>query len=405
MKKATKSLTFSCQVYYPDEQSTSQLFTLAMERLAIRGYKVKVFCGFPDKSYQNTVSRLQVHNGVEVERLGFRLSSRKNYLNRALCYASYMICLFPKLLFAEAGTRFFAVTNPPFLAWVLALVSLIRRHRFTFMFLDLHPEGMIVLESLSGQVWYVRLWKYLNGLSYRRADKLLVLGRDMVPILSNGYGIKNEIFRYVPHWSALEFKKPMSFSASKFPQIWGVSDSFVVQYSGNMGLWHDIDAFVMAAKKLESHINIQFVFVGDGVRKKRAMSLAREIGVKNIHWKEFVPLSELSESLAACHLALISLNKNLEGVAVPCKLYGILASGRPAIAQVPEKSEVAMTVLENRCGLVVKPGDIEGLVDAIYKLSIDRTAVEQMSIAAFKAYTEFYQIENAVNILERELFY
>jgi glycosyltransferase involved in cell wall biosynthesis len=167
-----------------------------------------------------------------------------------------------------------------------------------------------------------------------------------------------------------------------------------------MGLWHDIETFVRAAKRLDSHQDIQFIFVGGGMRKKRALDLAREIGIKNIHWKEFVPLNELSESLAGCHLALISLNQNLEGVAVPCKLYGILASGRPTIAQVPAKSEVAMTVIENCCGLVIEPGDVEGLADAIYRLSKDMESVRAMSLAAFKAYSKNYKIIDNIGFIQ-----
>lgn len=364
---------------------------------------MKVLCGFPEKSYQNKVSRYEIHNDVVIERLGFRLSSKKSFLSRALSYASYMACLLPKLIFASSGSCLFAVTNPPFLSWIMALTSFIRRQPFIFMFLDLHPEGLIALGSLSDQVWYVRLWKYFNGLSYRRAERLLVLGRDMIPILSRSYGLKVEVFKYIPHWSASESEKPISFSESKFPELWGLSDRFVVQYSGNMGLWHDIDTFVRAAKSLESHRKVQFVFIGGGMRKDRALNLANELGVINIHWKEFVPLSELSESLAACHLALVSLNHNLEGVAVPSKLYGILASGRPIIAQVPFRSEVAMTVLENHCGLVIEPGDVEGLANAIYKLSNDMDAVDLMSEASFNAYCNNYQINDAVNIFEKEL--
>jgi len=397
-----KSLIFSCQLYYPDSQSTSQLFTAVMEGLALRGHEVKVFCGFPNGAYKNKIPRYEICNGVVIERLGLRLSSKRSFINRALSYTSYMACLLPKLILTNGDCRFFAVTNPPFLAWILSMACLINRKKFIFMFLDLHPEGLIALGALPEKTWYVRLWKYLNGLSYRRAEKLFVLGRDMIPILSRNYRLERSIFRYIPHWSASESKSPISFSESKFPKIWGVSDSFVVQYSGNMGLWHDVDTFVRAAKILELHKEIQFVFVGDGIRKEKAINLSREINVQNIHWKEFVPLNELSESLAGCHLALISLNKNLEGVAVPSKLYGILASGRPVIAQVPQKSEVAITVLENGCGVVVEPGDAKGLADVIYRLSRDVSAVDLMSAAAYNSYCD---AQKAIDIFERELLY
>lgn len=404
MKKIKGSLIFCCQVYYPDEQSTSQLFTGIMEGLALRGYDIKVFCSYPGNQGNQNFSSVETHNGVLIERIGFQLATKKNLFVRALAYLSYLVGLVPKLIFAPKNVEIFAVTNPPFLVWVCAFVSIFRKSSFIFMFLDVHPEGLISLGKLSASAWYVRLWKYLNRISYSKAKKLLVLGRDMIHLLANEYDLSKTCFEYVPHWSAAKVENPIPFSSSKFPKIWGLSDSFVVQYSGNMGLWHDIDTFVRAAKILQQYANIQFVLIGGGIRREKAIHLANRIGVGNIHWKDFVPLRELSESLAACHLALISLNDNLEGVAVPCKLYGILASGRPVIAQVPQHSEVAMCVLDNNCGVVVPPGDAESLAEVIYKLSLDKSSRDAMSVAAFHAYCTHYQIETAINAFEKEFF-
>jgi colanic acid biosynthesis glycosyl transferase WcaI len=404
MKNNKKSLIFACQVYYPDEQSTSQLFTGLMERLVIKGYKVSVLCGFPSDNKYNNIPRHQFHNGVSIERLGLRLPSKKSLIIRALVYVSFLLQIFPKVIFAPKDSELFAVTNPPFLAWIMSVASFFRRKTFIFMFLDLHPEGLIALGKLSKNAWYVGLWKWFNQLSYARSKKLLVLGRDMIPLLLNEYDLDASVIKYIPHWSASELKEPINFSDSKFPLIWGMSDSFVVQYSGNMGLWHDIDTFVRAADALKIYKNIQFVFVGGGIQKKKAMDLAMTLGLTNIRWHDFVLLHELSESLAACHLALISLNENLEGIAVPSKLYGILASGRPVIAQVPLASEVAMTVIENNCGVVVKPGDAKALATVIYNLSVDMNAVEIMSKASFRAYSKYYQLENAVIAFEKEIF-
>lgn len=405
MTKTKRSVLFSCQVFTPDEGSTSQLFTPVMQEFAHRGYGVTVLCGFPDAEGGSQCVRHETYSGISIRRLGLRLSAKKNFVNRFFSYTSYLVCIFPQILFAPRETCLFAVTNPPFLAWILALASFLRGQSFNFMFLDLHPEGLVALGRLNQQAWMVRAWKYLNGVSYRRAQKLFVLGRDMIPILSESYGIKKTVFRYIPHWSPSESNGSISFSSSRYPEMWGVSNCFVIQYSGNMGLWHDIDTFIRAAKLLEQYKHIQFIFIGGGIRRNKAMNLASELGISNIHWKDFVPLSELSESLAACHLALISLNKDLEGVAVPCKLYGILASGRAVIAQVPKKSEVAITVLEHNCGVVVEPGDFKGLADIIYKLSNNLNAVQLMSSAAFRAYLENYQIKNAVDAFEEGLFH
>ena len=53
---------------------------------------------------------------------------------------------------------------------------------------------------------------------------------------------------------------------------------------------------------------------------------------------------------------------------MPGKLYGIMASGRPAIFVGPEESESGETVLEAQCGVVVDPasdGAAEQIVETV----------------------------------------
>ena len=108
-----------------------------------------------------------------------------------------------------------------------------------------------------------------------------------------------------------------------------------------------------------------------------------------------VPFEDLKHSLAACHVSLVSLSAGLEGVAVPCKLYGILASGRAVVAQVPEKSEVAMCVQENKCGVVTPPGNVDHLKNMLLYLKGNTKITKGMGDNAFTAYQEYYTLHTA----------
>jgi glycosyltransferase involved in cell wall biosynthesis len=209
------------------------------------------------------------------------------------------------------------------------------------------------------------------------------------------YKMPAEKVVYAPLWSPVEkggIHKPEETLLGKRLDIKG---KFVVQYSGNMGLWHDLETIVRAAKILESNKNIHFVLIGDGMRKAKAKILAETYGLGNITWLPFQPLAHLEDSLACCHLALISQREGMCGVAVPCKLYGILAAGRPILAQVPHASETALTILEEKCGLVVAPGDETALADAINDMASKTALVEKMGRAARNAYTSKYTLESA----------
>ena len=327
----------------------------------------------------------------------------KNIIFRGFAYVSFLAEVTCRLMFVPSDTKWLGVTNPPFVAWSMAFASWFRRRRYHYFFLDLHPEGLIALGLLKSNTWYVKLWLFFNHLSYNRVERLFVLGRDMIPLISEKYSQPKSKFHYLPHWSAVESADPISFEDSAFMKKWNLQSKFVVQYSGNMGLWHDIENFVLAAKRLEEKPHIQFVFIGGGRRRNQAELLASELGCANIQWHDFVELEDLSESLAACHVSLISLRAGLEGVAVPCKLYGILAAGRAVVAQVPIESEVALTVNEHECGVVVPPGDVDELVRVLKLLSNNLSEVDSMGRNAFAAYENHYRLENAILNLKSEL--
>jgi len=135
--------------------------------------------------------------------------------------------------------------------------------------------------------------------------------------------------------------------------------------------------------------------IGGGRRKAGGMKLAAERGVECMTWLDFQPRNSLSDSLACASVALISQRNGLEGMAVPCKLYGILASGRAVVAAVPQDCEVAHVIREHECGVVVPPDDPQALANAIRHLASTPADVRSMGSKAFAAYQERYSLAAA----------
>ncbi|MGI8824413.1 MAG: glycosyltransferase family 4 protein [Chloroflexota bacterium] len=397
---------FVCLDFYPDDQAASQLFTDLMVRLAQRGTKITVLCGFPMGVPRNSGADIRRHEtlaGISIHRCGFHIKNKHRLAGRAVLYGSFLVHAAWKLLGVNRETFVFGVTSPPFCAHLLWATSRLAGFRYGYMFLDLFPEALIALGKLSPRSPLTRAWKHLNGVSYRSAARLGVLGRDMIPVLRSAYGIDAWRVRYIPHWSAAEVSRPVSFRENDLARRLGLDDKFVVQYSGNMGLLHDIDALVRAADQLRDDARIHFLFIGKGRRRQAAEELTRELGLRNVTWLTFVPRDQLNETLSCCHAALVSLRASMEGVAVPSKLYGILAFGRPVVAQVPAASEIAMVIREEGCGLVAVPGDVEELASAIRTLSSSPMLAEEMGARAFAAYQRAYTVEHAVSAFQNLL--
>ena len=65
------------------------------------------------------------------------------------------------------------------------------------------------------------------------------------------------------------------------------------------------------------------------------------------------------------------MRAEMTGIVVPGKLYGAMASGRPTLFVGPDHCESADTVRQAECGLTLRLGDVDGLVEALTRLADD----------------------------------
>ena len=383
---------FLCQVFPPDPQSTSQLFGALIPKMVTAESPLEVWSAMPPIP---GTPRDETKTGRRVRRLGLVDRGRQSSWQRLASYASYSLGVARQFLKLPPGTKVVAVTNPPFLPVWIWLLSKLRACEYRLVLLDLYPEGLEKIGWLKPRGVIARLWSFGNRHAYAGARQISVLGRDMKRLITDHYGIPEKKIDWIPHWSAVEAPAPAAMAESQILRRLGLGSKWVVQYSGNMGLWHDIDNIVRAAALLEDQPAIHFLLAGQGIRRPGAESLCRELGLRNVTWMDPVLLAQLEDLLAGCQAALISQNEGLLGVAVPCKLYGILASGRPVLAAVPTGCETALVVKEEECGEVIPPHDPAALAECIHNWSRNPGWVAQMGANARAAYENRYTLEHA----------
>src|SRR5205823_7936865 len=72
-------------------------------------------------------------------------------------------------------------------------------------------------------------------------------------------------------------------------------------------------------------------------------------------YRGYFTREQLSYSLSIADVHLISLRREFVGISVPGKLYGIMASARPALFVGPLTCESAETIVQCQCGFVIDP--------------------------------------------------
>jgi glycosyltransferase involved in cell wall biosynthesis len=147
---------------------------------------------------------------------------------------------------------------------------------------------------------------------------------------------------------------------------------------------------------MRSSSQLHFLFIGFGGKKAWLKQAVEDRGLKNVSILDYQTRSELSYSLNACDISIISLAEGMAGVSVPSRIYNVMAAGKPIIAVADAYSEVALVVKENDVGWVVPPGDVDGLCVAILEAKADPNLLVQMGQRARNAAETKYSFE-AVN--------
>jgi glycosyltransferase involved in cell wall biosynthesis len=185
---------------------------------------------------------------------------------------------------------------------------------------------------------------------------------------------------------------------SRFRALHGIQ-GFVVLYSGNFGRYHDFDTILDAAKALDKKATdnraarVQFVLVGSGAQKSHIAHRIKDEKIGNVRLFDFVSKEDYADLLATADVSLVTLEPGMEGLCVPSKFYSILASGRPAVAAVSPRSEVARVIDEAQCGVHLSQGDAPQLVDILTFLASHPAEVERMGRNARRVLEERYSTQ------------
>ncbi len=351
------------QYYAPDEASTAQLLSDVGAGLVAAGHEVAAVCC--NRSYTDPSRRYPARetiDGVEVTRASATGFGRGSTLGRVTDYASFLAGAAARLVLRRRPDVVISLSTPPMVALLGWLAARLRRARTIYWVMDVYPDlayelGVIERGALAG-----RLLDRISRFQLGHSDRVVVLGELMAERLP-AVGERPPLV--VHNWADGDTIRPRPLAGNELRREWGWDGSFVVLYSGNMGLAHEFDTVLDAAGLLADEPDVRFAFVGGGPRRGAVEQEVRRSGLSNVEFRPYVARERLGESLTAGDLHLVTLRPAAVGLLVPSKIYGILAAGRPTLYVGPPVGEVAEIVRGGQCGVCVDVGDARRLAAAV----------------------------------------
>ncbi len=362
--------TLCCQLFYPEMVSTGQTLTELAEVLSDMGVQLDVLCGPATvlKQTQRIPNTLSYH-GIDIRRVWGTTFSKLSLVGRVINQVTYTLSMFWALLWDKKRTPLVVLTNPPFLGIVCALISRLYARPMIYVIFDVYPETAIACGLIDKNSLIAKMWRTLNQFCFHTSRSIVVLGRCMKTVIEAQL-CKNDLpkLHHIHMWTDDNLLRKAPHIPNIFRKKWGLEDTFVLLYSGNMGRFHDMETFIKSAEILA---DVSFVFVGEGQKKQWCEHYAATKNLKNCQFHSYVKRDELPDLMGMADIGLVSLLPAQVGLSVPSKTFGLMAAGVPIVAVMPETSEIALILTENHCGSVIEPGNINGFIKAINSLRDD----------------------------------
>lgn len=368
MEDTKKKLLVYAHYYHPDVASTGQILKELCEGM-LDEFDITVICTVP--SYTGTVEECYKKekyyheniNGVQVLRVAVPEFSKENKKSRIKNLVAYSFRAVLATLKLPKQDYIFTISQPPILGGVLGVLGKwLKGGKLIYNIQDFNPEQTMAV-GYSKNKAILNIAMMVDKFSCRQADKVIVVGRDMQETLRNRFNNKNVPRNvFINNWIDEKEIYPLPENNEKvlaFKKKYELKNKTVIMYSGNIGLYYDLENLIKVIERFKDRNDVVFAFIGDGTKKKDIETYASEHNMDNVKFIPYQDKSELIYSLNAGDVHWVVNAKGIKGISVPSKLYGVMAAGKTVFGVLEESSEARLIIEDCNCGVCIEPGDYD----------------------------------------------
>lgn len=407
-----KRLLVYAHYFYPDVASTGQILTELCEGLQ-NEFDITVICVVP--SYDGKVHDFyrkkrifsERYKNINVTRVRVPEFNKGNKISRIKNILAYFFNAIYATFKVGKQDIVFSISQPPIIGGILGVIGkIIKRAKFVYNIQDFNPEQTMAI-GYSKNKLLLNLSMYLDKFTCRRSDKIIVVGRDMQETLNKRFRNKKVPKSVViNNWIDEKQIYPLPEDFNKvieFKNRYGLQNKFVFMYSGNIGLYYDLENIIKVIANFKNIDDIVFVFVGDGSIKQKLVNFVESNEINNVKFIPYQKKEDLIYSLNAADIHIVTNAKGIKGISVPSKIYGVMAAGKTVLGVLEEGSEARRIIEESNCGFCCNPGDYKGIEKLISKILKEKSNIKSIGLNGRKFIERNFTKDLSIKAYRRNL--
>ena len=324
-------------------------------------------------------------NGVQLLRVRVPEFKKNDKISRIKNILSYFIRAILMTFMIGPQDFVFSISQPPILGGLLGVLGKwIKRAKFIYNIQDFNPEQTIAVEYIKNRL-ILKIMMALDKFSCKHSNLVITVGRDLVQRMDMRFKNRNMPKTImINNWIDEKNIYPLSSENEKivaFKKEFGLENKFVIMYSGNIGLYYDLENLIKVLKsfrkgythsgiweegpKTADGRDVVFAFIGAGSVLDNLVLYVKKHQFKNIVFIPYQNKENLIYSLNAGDVHWCVNAKGIKGVSVPSKVYGIMAVAKPILGVLEMGTEIRCLIEDACCGICCEPGEYEKVKENI----------------------------------------
>lgn len=343
-----KNITIIGINYFPEDSAIGLYTTQKAEYLSNKGYNVTLITGFPyypqwriSKDYKTKPFFFkETINGVNLLRFKQYVPSNPTFFKRVIHLLSFTLGSFINLFKTPKPDLIISIV--PFTSSILLGWFLKFRYRSKFWVHIQDFEFDAAAQSgLSFKIpVFLKILYYIEKKLLDSAHVASTISFGMLKKLSQKTSSERV---FLPNW--IDEKKTPTLPG---PHPFLKSKKTKILYSGNIGEKQDWDNFIAFCKDT-AFLKYEIIIVGDGSKKDWLLNEIKTM--KHISYHPPIPYEELSSLLFSADLHVLFQKADVIDAAMPSKILGMMASGKPSLVIGNIDSEVRQIFQRSNGGL------------------------------------------------------
>ncbi|MBI2632909.1 MAG: glycosyltransferase family 4 protein [Parcubacteria group bacterium] len=407
------------------------------------GHQITVLCGTVhhmtgkklEKYKGRLITKEKESDAVSLVRCAVSESYNKNFAGRLWAYFSFTFSSIIGIFFVKKHDIVIATSPPLFTGITGYIASRLWRVPFVFEVRDLWPESAIDLKVLTNPA-LIKMSYWLEHFIYKKAQKINVLTPAFREHLIAKKNIPPEKLIFIPNGADLDILHA-TIDLEQFKKHYQLENKFILLYIGAHGLANALHQILETAELikdmypraiselkvpqqvaenftktrppkpvgeggLKEYTDILFLFIGDGMYKKKLVELANQKQLINVRFIDPQPKQTIANFILASDAGVAVLKKiDTFKTVYPNKIFDYMACGKPVLVGI---DGIARKLVEDaRAGIFFEPENTQEFKNALMRIYHDRSLANTMGHNGYEYVKKNYSRETLADRYEQEL--